>query len=210
MLGVGIPTLLKFRQISMDIIIDRMEAADLVTEVAKQMPPAGWSMSAPLWISLWTWARLTMLNPSCAQLFSHVWLCDPTDCSPPGSSAHGISQARILEWVAISFFRESSQPRDQTCLSCIGRWVLYHWATWEACKWGIIPSLLLSWPYSDLQNCIPHRIKGAWETQVRHSWAENVLKQEEKGGRTNEAFPPNPQKWSRVARILLDHGMATF
>ena len=100
MLGVGIPTLLKFRQISMDIIIDRMEAADLVTEVAKQMPPAGWSMSAPLWISLWTWARLTMLNPSCAQLFSHVWLCDPTDCSPPGSSAHGISQARILEWVA--------------------------------------------------------------------------------------------------------------
>lgn len=40
MLGVGIPTLLKFRQISMDIIIDWMEAADLVTEVAKQMPPA--------------------------------------------------------------------------------------------------------------------------------------------------------------------------
>ena len=74
MLGVGIPTMLKFRQISMDIIIDRMEAADLVTEVAKQMPPAGWSISAPLWISLWTWARLKTLNPSCAQLFSHVWL----------------------------------------------------------------------------------------------------------------------------------------
>ena len=41
-------------------------------------------------------------------------LCDPMDCSPPGPSVHGILQARILEWVAISFFRESSQPRDRT------------------------------------------------------------------------------------------------
>ena len=47
----------------------------------------------------------------------------------------GISQARILEWVAISFSRESSRPRDGTyvsCVSCIGRWVLYHCTTWEA------------------------------------------------------------------------------
>ena len=41
-------------------------------------------------------------------------LCDPMDCSPPGSSIHGIFQARILEWVAISFSRGSSQPRDRT------------------------------------------------------------------------------------------------
>jgi len=46
-------------------------------------------------------------------------LCDPMDCSPPGSSVHGISQARILEWVAMSSSRGSSQPRDQTCVSCI-------------------------------------------------------------------------------------------
>ena len=39
-------------------------------------------------------------------------LCDPMDCSPPGFSVYGISQARILEWVAISFSRGSSQPRD--------------------------------------------------------------------------------------------------
>ena len=44
-------------------------------------------------------------------------LCDPMDCSPPGSSVHGILQARILEWVAISSSRGSSQPRDQTCFS---------------------------------------------------------------------------------------------
>ena len=56
----------------------------------------------------------------------------PMDCSPPGSSVHGISQARILEWIAVSFSRGSSGPRDQTQASCIGKWSLYHWATWEA------------------------------------------------------------------------------
>ena len=44
----------------------------------------------------------------------------PVDCSPPSSSVHGILQARILEWVAISFSRGSSQPRDRTQVSCIG------------------------------------------------------------------------------------------
>ena len=46
-------------------------------------------------------------------------LCDPKDCSPPGSSGHGISQVRLLEWVAISSPRGSSRPRDQTCVSCV-------------------------------------------------------------------------------------------
>ena len=44
----------------------------------------------------------------------------------------GISQARILEWVAISFSRGSSWPRNWACVSCVGRWILYHWATREA------------------------------------------------------------------------------
>ena len=47
-------------------------------------------------------------------------LCDPMDCSLPGSSVHGILQARVLEWVAISFSRASSRPRDQTQVSLIG------------------------------------------------------------------------------------------
>ena len=46
-------------------------------------------------------------------------LCDPVDCSPPGSSVHGILQARILKWVAISYSRGSSQPRDETRVSRI-------------------------------------------------------------------------------------------
>ena len=50
---------------------------------------------------------------------SCLTLCDPVDCSPPGSSVHGILQARILEWVAISFSRGSSRPRDRTQVSCI-------------------------------------------------------------------------------------------
>ena len=46
-------------------------------------------------------------------------LCDPVDCSLPGSSVHGIFQAIVLEWLAISFSRGSSQPRDRTWVSCI-------------------------------------------------------------------------------------------
>ena len=61
-----------------------------------------------------------------AQSLSHVWLCDPMDCSLPGSSVHGILQARILEWVAVPFSRASSQPRGWAHVSCIGRQILYH------------------------------------------------------------------------------------
>ena len=56
-------------------------------------------------------------------------LCEPVDCSPPGSSVHGILQARILECVAMPSSRGSSQPRDWTHISCIcsnSRWILYH------------------------------------------------------------------------------------
>ena len=70
---------------------------------------------------------------TCAKsLQSGPTLCDPTDYSPPGSSAHGILQARILEWVAIFSSRGSFWPTDQTCISCIIRRVLHHWATKEA------------------------------------------------------------------------------
>ena len=62
-------------------------------------------------------------------------LWDPKDCSPPGSSVHGIFQVRMLEWLAISFSRGSSWPRDWSrvsYISCTGRQILYHWTTWEA------------------------------------------------------------------------------
>ena len=53
-------------------------------------------------------------------------------CSPSGSSVCGIVQARIVEWVTISYSRGSSQPRDWTHVSCTGGWILNHCATWEA------------------------------------------------------------------------------
>ena len=56
-------------------------------------------------------------------------LCDPMNWRLPGFPVHGISPARILKWVAISFSRGSSRTRDRTLVSCIGRQVLYHWAT---------------------------------------------------------------------------------
>ena len=62
---------------------------------------------------------------------SRVWLCDSMDCSPPGSSVHGILQARVLEWVAISSSTGSSWPKDRTFVSwgsCIGKQILYNWA----------------------------------------------------------------------------------
>ena len=50
---------------------------------------------------------------------SCLTLCDPMDCSVAGSSVHGIFQTRMLEWVAVAFSKGSSQPRDQTQVSCI-------------------------------------------------------------------------------------------
>ena len=73
---------------------------------------------------LYCWCHLMLLvTQSCPAL------CNPTNCSPPVSSVHGILQARIPEWVAIS-----SQSRDQThvaCFSCIDKQILFHYATWE-------------------------------------------------------------------------------
>ena len=79
--------------------------------------------------------RNTLLFASVAK--SCPTLCNPMVCSLPGSSVHGIFQAKILEWVAISSSRRSSWPTDQTHVSCNGRWILYYWATrdsLEPCK----------------------------------------------------------------------------
>ena len=68
--------------------------------------------------------RNSMFFPWCLKFWVLIaqlclTLCNPIDCSPLGSSVHGVFQARILEWVAISFSRGSSWPRDQTQVSCI-------------------------------------------------------------------------------------------
>ena len=60
-------------------------------------------------------------------MLSCVWqFCNPRDCCPPSSAVHGISQEWTLEEVAIFFSRGSSWPTDQTHVSCIDRWIIYH------------------------------------------------------------------------------------
>ena len=71
---------------------------------------------------------------------SRVQLYDPMDCSPPSSSVHGILQARILERVAISFSRGSSQPRDRTQASCIAGRRFILWATRDLSSYKIMSS----------------------------------------------------------------------
>ena len=86
--------------------------------------------------------EFTELNESC-YTYGLLWkcksvrcsvmsLCNPMDCILPASSVHGILQARMLEWVAISFSRGSFQPRDQTQVSCITGRFFTTWATREA------------------------------------------------------------------------------
>ena len=82
------------------------------------------------------WVKIEQMNFTLFLLFCSAKLlqvrpalCDLVDCNPPGSSVHGILQARILEWVLIPSSTGASQPRDQTqvsYVSCTGRQVLYH------------------------------------------------------------------------------------
>ena len=89
---------------------------------------------------------------ACSITLSCLCLCDPMDCSPPGSSVRGILQARMLEWVAIPFSRGPSPPRDWTHVSCV---CLLHWQA---------DSLPLSHPRSP-----------RWATYI--PWASRVAQQ---------------------------------
>ena len=87
-----------------------------------------------------TWLKCVLNHPkvddvvinACIVVQSCPALCDPTDCSPPGFSLHGILQARILEWIASLSSRGSSQPRDWTWVSYIAGRRFTLWATREA------------------------------------------------------------------------------
>ena len=80
-------------------------------------------------------------------------------CSPPGSSVHGFPRQEYWEWVAIPFSRGSSWMGDVTHVSCIGRWILYHWATREA----HVSYLITSWSTIAF-SCLPH------------FWSQNIFK----------------------------------
>ena len=84
-------------------------------------------------VQILRWLKHTCVPAKSLQLC--LTLCDTLDCSLSGSSVHEILQPRKLECVVMTSCKWSSQPRDQTCVSCvscIGRWILYHWVNWEA------------------------------------------------------------------------------
>ena len=96
---------------------------------------------------------------------SCLTLSDPMDCSPVGSSVHEILQGRILEWVAIPFSRGSSQPRDQTWISCIaGRFFAIRatreWLQILCCStyWEGDPTSLPLKSGLALVSCVAHRM----------------------------------------------------
>ena len=97
------------------------------------------------------------------------------DCSPPGSSVHGILQARILEWVAISFSRGSSQPGDWTQISCIAGRCFNLWATREAHQ-----QIKDAANSSDMSQSESLGFTRKWE--VKDEWSQGVKEESEEGG----------------------------
>ena len=95
-----------------------------IVEVTQKVAFSDWF----LWLGFYYYKekKKKKVAQSCLTLY------EPLDCSPPGTSAHGIFQARILEWVAIPFSRGSSWPRDRTQVSCIAGRCFNLWATREA------------------------------------------------------------------------------
>ena len=101
-----------------------------VEEKGTQISEQNWGRSEPGLLEK-RFQNISLLLASFKSLQSCLTLCKPMDCSPPGSSVHGILQARILEWVAIPFSRGSSWPRDWTQVSCIAGGFFTVWATRE-------------------------------------------------------------------------------
>ena len=105
---------------------------------------------------------------------SCLTLCDPVDCSLPGSSIHGILQARIQEWLAISFSRGSSQPKDWTWVSHIADGCFNLWATREALPRS--KRLLISWLQSPTAMILePKKIKSVTVSTVSPSICHEVM-----------------------------------
>ena len=102
---------------------------------------------------------------ACLVVQLHLTLCNPMDCSLPGSSVHGILHARILEWVAMPSFRGLSQPRDQTQVSHIAGGFFTVWATREGTLHWYFILIFLHW-YSIL---ISFGLEDKWPMFCFHS-----------------------------------------
>ena len=130
---------------------------------------------------------------SSVQSLSCVRLCDPMDCSLPGSSVHGIFQEIVLEWIAISFSRGSSWPRDRTRVSCIVDRHFTIWATREVTKeswvlknWTVVLEKTLESPL-DCKEIQPVHPKGD------QSWV--FIGRTDAEAETTILWPPYAKSW---------------
>ena len=130
------------QQVQGSVEVQRCHSLHLPLSVTLGSLPVGFRFLSPRWAALGQEpVVLTSVTPAphththplvvfllLGQLLSRVWPCSRMDCSPPGSSVHGVFPARTLEWVAISYSRGSSRPKDWShvpCVSFIVRWILY-------------------------------------------------------------------------------------
>ena len=123
---------------------------------------------------------------------SCVWLCDTMDCGAPGSSVHGVLQARILEWVDIPFSRGSSQIRDRTQASCIAGRFFSVWAIRETCS-------IYRTSYQKLfGNANKHVLELQLHKTTENNWATEVLKSQGKAKKSTNLIPLVPLHSSAI------------
>ena len=163
----------------------------------------GWSCVPTLLFEVKKWSEVIQS--------SLVQLCYPMDCSLPDSSVHGILQARILEWVAISFSRGSSQPRDRTQVSWISGRHFTIWATRRVFLPCYLPGAKLWWrqwrwwwpPSKDLCMYCYTQCPQPWSRPPpTHASARNSQTPTGKS-RTVSCVVTAPFFWALVHRVLL-------
>ena len=118
----GPPARLRKQMAPVPTVLLQAESWQLLSDL--RLPSSPFPSHPPLCFHLWIIPlTLVLVAQSCQTL------CGPQDCSPSGSSAHGIFQARVLDWIANFFSRGFSQPGDQTRVSCITGRFFTIWAT---------------------------------------------------------------------------------
>ena len=118
------------------------------------------------------------------------------DCSLLGSSVHGISQSRIPDWVALSSSRESSSPKGQTHISCIGKQILYHWAMGKAQVFSYTVCLF----EGDKSGWVTEKAVMLWCCDAAVSWALK-LGTLAPGSSQGHLVWPNDQNWHVVISL---------
>ena len=134
-------------------------------------------------------------------------LCNPIDCSPPGSSIHGILQVRILEWISIPSSRGSSQTRDQTLVSCITGTLLTIWATYML---DYNESSIYKFTQTLYTECKPSKLNSKWVRvpKVRFVTIINTLQWHQKQRRVypSDMIVPPP----RASSTAKDTGQLAY